>query len=486
MGAVALVFLNPRLTLFRFIVSWLQQSAGRSDQLLDEIFVHAIKWPYKNRIAGFIDNSSMLADIVSLLENETLYVAGFPVWKQLIYTSSYGATKAPSRYDFIVKAFRYCSVADPTYFPDQQLLRQGLEACEVVADSDLVWDLLRRAIVNYAPSQLLLSTSALHQRPHVPFRNFAAGMNICLKDKNMDACEKILQVSKQIDMTPINRRSLYVLMLKGYASVGDTENVLDVIEAMNDELLNPCEECYGALFYAFAMSNQIDQARLLLTEMESGTSPIRPGPTCYDGFILACARARAWEDILTAYDTMQSSKIPLSAASSHGILLAAAKMGPRQKVIPYVNSFVTSHAQLHGDGAMLALRILLNGIVIGGGNTSTHDELTLDEIRERLRMFGQSQPSLQGPCLNLIRSLRMAEFEEARMMHRAAHERNDTIGRNRNRTETVPMTEILDRRHDAWRTMLTDLISLVNAIEVETSSSSSSSSHHESNRVEHV
>ncbi len=424
----------------------------------------------------------MLADIVSILENETLYVAGFPVWKQLIYTSSFGATKIPSRYDFIVKAFRYCSVADPTYFPDQQLLRQGLEACEVVADSDLVLDLLRRAIVNYSPSQLLLSTSALHQQPHVPIRNFITGMNICLKDKNMDACEKILQVSKQIDMAPTNRRSLYVLMLKGYASVGDTESTLEIIEAMNDELLNPCEECYGALFYAFAMSNQLDQARLLLTEMESGTSPIRPGPTCYDGFILACARARAWEDILTAYDTMQSSHIPLSAASSHGILLAAAKMGHRQKVIPYVHSFVTSHAQLHGDGAMLALRILLNGVVIGGNDTP--DELTLDEIRERLRMFGQSQPTLQGPCLNLIRSLRMAEFEEARMIHRAADERNDTNGRNWNRTETVPMTEDLDRRHDAWRTMLTDLIALVNAIENE--HESSSSSQHENNRVEHV
>jgi hypothetical protein len=166
-----------RLTL----ISLRQQSAGRSDQLLDEIFVHAIKWPYKNRLSGFVDNSSMLADIVSLLENETLYVAGFHVWKQLIYTSSFGATKIPTRYDFIAKAFRYLSVAEPMYHPDHQLLRQGLVACDVLTDSDLVWDLLRRAIVNYAPSRLNISNSDLHLKPHVPFQNFITGMNICLK-----------------------------------------------------------------------------------------------------------------------------------------------------------------------------------------------------------------------------------------------------------------------------------------------------------------
>ena len=431
----------------------------------------------------------MLADIVSLLENETLYVAGFHVWKQLIYTSSFGATKIPTRYDFIVKAFRYLSVAEPMYHPDHQLLRQGLVACDVRTDSDLVWDLLRRAIINYSPSNLQIASSDLHLKPHVPFQNFITGMTICLKENNMNACEKIMQVSKKIEMTPTNRRSLNTLLLKGYANVGDWENALQTIESMDTDNLNPDEECYGALFYAFAMSKEVDKARAMLEEMESGTSLVTPGPTCYDGFILACARGRAWNDILSAYDKMQLQHIPLSSASSHGVLLAAAKVGHRSKVKEYVQSFVTSRAQLHCDGAMLALRILLNGIVIG--RTDTHDELTLDEIRERLRILGQTQPSLQEPCLNLIRSLRMAESEESRPSPQqvaavSGRGGNDNTNSGRRRAHdtksvpVVPMAYITDRRHVAWRNMLTDLLALLNAIEDGLDSSTS----HDSNMLE--
>ena len=441
--------------------------------------MHAIKWPTKNRLLGFIDNSSMLADIVSLLENETLYVAGFHVWKQLIYTSSFGATKIPTRYDFVVKAFRYLSVAEPMYHPDHQLLRQGLVACDVVTDSDLVWDLIRRAIINYSPSHLHVSSSDLHLKPHVPFQNFITGMTICLKENNMNACEKILQVSKKIEMTPTNRRSMNVLLLKGYANTGDSENALQIIENMNEENLNPDEECYGALFYAFAMSKQVDKARAMLEEMESGTSPIPPGPTCYDGFILACARGHAWNDIIAAYDKMQQLHIPLSSASCHGVLLAAAKVGQRSKVKQYVESFVTSRTQLLGDGAMLALRILLNGIVIG--STDRHDELTLDEIRERLRILGQTKPSLQEPCLNLIRSLRMAESEEARPSQQIPVSTSSRRHAAKS-VPVVPVTYITDRRHVAWRIMLSDLLTLLNAVEKGLESSSSN----DTNKVEHI
>jgi pentatricopeptide repeat protein len=434
----------------------------------------------------------MLADIVSLLENETLYVAGFHVWKQLIYTSSFGATRIPARYDFIIKAFRYLSVAEPMYHPDHQLLRQGLVACDVLADSDLVWDLLRRAIINYSPSRLQLSSSDLHIKPHVPFQNFVTGMTICLKENNVKACEKILQISKKIEMTLTNRRSLHMLLLKGYANIGDWENTLRTIETMNAEKLSPDEECYGALFYAFAMSKQVDKARAMLEEMESGTSPIPPGPTCYDGFILACARGRAWDDILAAYDKMQALRIPLSAASIHGVILAAAKVGHRSKVKQYVESFVLSRAPLHGDGAVLALRILLKGIVIG--NKDTHDELTLDEIRERLRILGQTQPSLYEPCLNLIRTLRMAESEESRppppqMTGSSGGGGNDSKNHDRRHSHqtsktvpTVPMAYVMDRRYVAWRNMLTDLLTLLNTIDDGLESSTS----HDTNKVEHI
>jgi hypothetical protein len=232
-----LLFLMSKLLLL--FHTKLQQAAGRSDQLLDEVFVHTIKWPYRNRLAGVIDNSSILADILSLLENETLYVAGFHVWKQLIYTSSKGAAYVPMRFEFVTKSFRYLSVADPTYHPDHLLLRQGLIACDILMDSDLAWDLIRRAITNYSPSQLQISSSPLHLKPHVPFQDFLTGMKICLKVNNMNACENILKISKKMNVTSTNSRSLHVLVLKGYAQAGDTENALKILETMNNEKLSP-------------------------------------------------------------------------------------------------------------------------------------------------------------------------------------------------------------------------------------------------------
>jgi pentatricopeptide repeat protein len=143
------------------------------------------------------------------------------------------------RFEFVTKSFRYLSVAEPTYHPDHQLLRQGLVACDILMDSDLAWDLIRRAITNYSPSQLHIASSPLLLKPHVPFRDFVTGITICLKVNNMKACENILKISKKMDVTSTNIRSLYVLVLKGYAHAGDTENAFKILETMNDEKLNP-------------------------------------------------------------------------------------------------------------------------------------------------------------------------------------------------------------------------------------------------------
>jgi hypothetical protein len=211
----------------------------------------------------------------------------------------------------------------------------------------------------------------------------------------------------------------------------------------------------------------------MLEEMESGTCPISPGPTCYDGFILACARCRAWEDILAAYETMQLLHVPVSSACSHGVLLAAAKLGQQNEVKKYVKTFLTSKAQLRGDGAMLALRILLNGIItIDRNDNDTNSELSMDEIRERLRLLGQENHVLHDPCLQLIRSLRIAVSEESRPLNESNHERNRNANNSSISTSAksssvrvTPLAELLDRRHVAWHTMLTDLVFLVDAVE---------------------
>lgn len=213
------------------------------------------------------------------------------------------------------------------------------------------------------------------------------------------------------------------------------------------------------------MSNQLDAARVLLQDMESGVIGVLPGPTCYDGFIMACARHLAWDDILAAFETMKILNVSISSSSSHGIVLAAAKMGGRSEVKGYVESMVASNAKLYGDGALLALRILLDGLIVR--NDGDDDELPLDAIRERLRVLIQQNPLLQSECLRLIRSLRMAESEESRYSE---------CGSVKNQS-FLPLTDSSKRRHDAWQAMLNDLLTLVNTAEPATEPSQVETSH---------
>jgi pentatricopeptide repeat protein len=217
----------------------LQQASGKSDRHLDEIFVYTIKWPTTSRLSGFIDNSSVIADILSLLENETVYVAGFPVWKELIRRSASGAEKIPTRWEYVAKSFHYLSVAAPYYCPDHHLLQRGLEASCALTKPYLACELLRRAIVHYTPSPLLVMENPLLRRPHVPFQHFVNGISTCVKADDMKACEKILHIAKSMTMNPSNIRSLYVLALKGYANTGDVEKTVKILETMIAEKLLP-------------------------------------------------------------------------------------------------------------------------------------------------------------------------------------------------------------------------------------------------------
>jgi hypothetical protein len=204
------------------------------------------------------------------------------------------------------------------------------------------------------------------------------------------------------------------------------------------------------------MSGHLDAARELLQDMESGVIGVSPGPTCYDGFILACARNGAWDDVLAAFDTMKILDVSISSASSHGIVLAAAKIGGRSEVKKYIESFVELNSQLYGDGALLALRILLDGII--RRSEVDDDELSLDTIRERLRVLSTHNPSLQCECLRLIRSIRMAESEESRYNESDCDKKQ----------KFLPRSDLSDRRHKAWQAVLNDLLALVDTSERST------------------
>lgn len=139
------------------------------------------------------------------------------------------------------------SVADSSYWPDSILLKHGLEASEVLRNTDLASDLLWRAVVNYiVPSEMeqsvdgtLSQFSPLYNEPQISIQDFAKGMLICIGANDMKACDKILSCAEKQRMSPGSMRSLYLLNLKGYANAGDTSSAEKLLEKMKEKNLNP-------------------------------------------------------------------------------------------------------------------------------------------------------------------------------------------------------------------------------------------------------
>ena len=185
-----------------------------------------------------------------MLENEKLFIPGFHVWKQLVITSAWGARWNESRWNFVVRAFRCLSITQPTYWPDHVLLKYGLEGCDVLLNAELAADLIWRAVEFY-PAALVsqgLESSAGHpslhvgsqfRRVQVPLQDITKAMMICLSANDMVSCSKILSCVERKGLAASNMRSLYLLSLKGYANVGDTNSAEKLIKKMNEKGIQP-------------------------------------------------------------------------------------------------------------------------------------------------------------------------------------------------------------------------------------------------------
>ena len=121
-------------------------------------------------------------------------------------------------------------------------------------------------------------------------------------------------------------------------------------------------------------------------------------------------------------------------------MLSAFRRGGRSEAKTYLKDFAASGAPLHGDGALLAIRVML--LETGEG------EVTLTGVRDHLRAVNYKNDLLQLETLNLARSLRVAEVEEHRQV---------SVG--------LKPDVILNRKRAAWQNVLEDLIAYADAVE---------------------
>jgi len=200
------------------------------------------------------------------------------------------------------------------------------------------------------------------------------------------------------------------------------------------------DEAYGAVIYSYAIAKQFEKARSTLLSMESGELGVRPGPSCYDGFLLACILNRSWEDAITAYKRLKDSGIIPSPIANHGALISTHRLGGRPKTRAFLEDLLSEGGELNHYSSVLAVKIMLPEVVDQGVKT-------IYELRNELRKIKEKGETPIGKAsLNLVRSLRVAELEEERQAGRG-----------------LKMSEIEKRRKVAWRGVLEVLLESVKA-----------------------
>lgn len=204
------------------------------------------------------------------------------------------------------------------------------------------------------------------------------------------------------------------------------------------------DDTYGSLLYAHGVANQLENARTLLYSLESGEMGIRPGSICYDGYILGCIRSKAWDDVAAAFRSMQKTQVQPSPAACHGILLASLRRGGRLEAKLCLEALRAAGAPLRGEGMILAFKAMLRDS--GKINESIG---TISGIRNYLRATVESDPSIKtSSCVELIRTLRIAELED---------QREETRG--------LSMQAILSRQDVAWQGVFQSLIAYFDAVD---------------------
>jgi len=221
-------------------------NSKEQDRDLDAVLIDAIRWPRRNRFGKAIDNSTVLRDIITLLEDERIYNPGFPVWKQLILASSKGAPQDKSRWDLVSRVFTCLSWSKPGYCPGHVLLKHGLDASRALQDPKLASNLIWRSVYNYreplpsskdAPPDrrfdVAMTSVSAPNRSQVPFMDFKKAMEICMDARDMVSCRVIRTCANKAEISGHHLRALYFLNLMGFANSGEVEPAEKLIMEMH-------------------------------------------------------------------------------------------------------------------------------------------------------------------------------------------------------------------------------------------------------------
>ena len=155
--------------------------------------------------------------------------------------------------------------------------------------------------------------------------------------------------------------------------------------------------------HGYAIARDHEGATTFLKAMECGDSEIRPGSSCYGGFIFSCVRSRKWGEAMSCYDKAKGEGIILGPSAIHGLILSAQRNGGRPAVQQILNDVLETGSSVNRETCLLVLRIFIPEL-------KTDQHRTLTDTRKQLRTLSDKGIINEEYALDLLRGLRAAEL----------------------------------------------------------------------------
>jgi hypothetical protein len=428
---------------------------------ISELISEVISWPRFSKKGERIDNrtfQTFLFNLLKILEREQSRFSrpSNKMWKRMITELAKSApTKGHSAEVAMIHEIIWLLLKrDLSYWPDDVILKYGLEISARQEDSNLAVELLQRVVnkptleedwsssdMNDASGAHELVSAYRASRPPFPPQALILAMQTCVSAKDVSSISSLLSLLDlpELMIPLIAKQELLNQAVRGYAGAHEFARAKMRLNELSENGLNPSDETLGTFIHQLVVDQKADEATQLFQEVKNKRfGEVTPGPACFGGKMFALLQQQRWSDVIQMQSEMREAGFGLNSVALQGVILASTRMDDHEGAMQAISEAVKAHVHLDQPCFEQIMKCLLPDL-------AGREKLQISEVRQKLRTFADTtdQEELMKAYMDLSRSLRVAEVEEERQKSR-----------------NIRQEEIDTRRQESWEKAHLSLIEL--------------------------
>jgi hypothetical protein len=423
----------------------------------NELFSNVINWPRRNAQGERVNILTLQTFLFNKLkrfeyDKSSRAKPNNFIWQKLIGELAKSAPKeGKSTETELVQDILWLMLKrNPSYWPNGDLLKYGLEVAARHSDAKLAVELLHRLLAKPPPSvnETIFKTGEgmedeVEERPApalIPPQAFLLAMQTCVTMRDSSSVSDLLMLLGHPDVNvprPVHLQSMNQAV-RVFASASNWSEARVTLTAMKDRGLQASDEALGAMIHSLAVAQRPTEALEVFCDIESGQfGDVKPGILSFNAKMLALMQMKSWQDVIDLQEDIKSAGLVLSSVAFQGVILASMKLGDKSSVLEAIETATKSHIHLNRSCFEQSIKCLFPELVT--------DQPSIKALRLQLREFVDTPigPSLTKAYLNLSRALRVAEVEE-----------------ERESSKTIRQEDIDSRRKNAWEKAHASLVKL--------------------------